>query len=187
MSYTRQIVIGDAIIALPTSDGTAGDALCRSSTGHTYQSIPRVKVAAWQGYTLPANTSKNAAYTYTVAANTLSTSKCIRMKFILRKTAGANNVTIGAEWNGSTMHTAVTVTTLNYEVEVVLYGAGTTTAQRSIVTTQTYTSGTITRTNTVTLYAHDQTVNLNFVLYVTKATGSDTVILDYAEVVELET
>lgn len=146
--------------------------------------IVRAAVAARQGTTLPADTAKNAAYTHTVPANTLGTNKVLEFHFILRKTSGANSVTFGAEWNGSAMHSALSVTTLNCEIFITLYGDGTTSAQRSTVCTETYSAGTITRTKTITTYAHDQTVDRNLVVYVTKTVGADVVTLDLVKITE---
>lgn len=185
----RRIAVADAILPLPTSVGAEGTVLANGASGSPMTNLrpPKIMVAARKGTTLPTDTAKNAAYTYTVPANTLSTNKLLEFHFILRKTAGANNVTVRAEWNGSVMHSAVTVTTLNYEVFIWLYGDGSTSAQRSTVLTETYSSGTITRTKTITTYAHDQTSARNLVLYVTKATGADVVTLDLVKIVEFET
>lgn len=122
-------------------------------------------------------------FTLAIPGGTLSTNKGLRCVFHCRRTTGSGQVTCKPKYGGTNLHGGGSLTGPNFRVEVYLWAAGATNAQRSAATIF---AGGSTSSHATVAAAIDSTASQNLTFDVDLATDSDVVTLDWVSVEVLE-
>lgn len=178
-----QLVTGDKVLDIATL--TDGQFLRRSGATVVSAVGTRILYATGQA-TTGTGAGEQTILTYTVPAGTLGTNKIIRIRYAIRRTTGSGSVIVTTKFNGTRLDAETARTTANWKVDGVIAAAGSASVQRSEVTTQSYTTGTVTNLNNVVGYAFDSTTALNITLNFTLTTSTDGMTLDYCYIELME-
>lgn len=191
---TRTLTLPQSTSTLPAVDlaqtwsGTQTFSSVDSINGYslTGRGLNRLLVASRQSATATGSGDVNL-YTYSVAANTLGTTKGIRFRFIAKRTTGSGTVAFKLKWGGVRFDAVTANTGPSYIVQGELWANGSTSSQFDYTFFQGLSAaGGFTQAGQLTNFTSDTTNSVNLALDIALTTTTDVVTLSAVTIELLE-